>query len=92
MPHDAPDLHALLSQLAQQDDNRLVVRWTDEQRIQPNAQGGFTIGRVARATLTARVADKLTQLTVEGMSLAELQQILRGYDVDPLFRADNITR
>ncbi len=85
-------LHTFLTRVAAQDDPRVVVRWTDESRIMPNPEGGFTVGRFARVVLTARLDGKPEQLTVDGLSLVELQEAIRAHDVDPLYRPDHITR
>lgn len=85
-------LEALLDELDQAGVERLVVRWIDETRPIPEDESGYTVGRVTRATLTARKDDGVVQKTVEGIGYEELRQTVARYPFETLFRSDNLTR
>jgi hypothetical protein len=90
-----PDLQPLrdfLTAVEAQEDPRVLIRWTDESRIQPDAAGGYTVCRVMRATLTAKIDGAAAQHTADGVSLLDLQAIVREHDIDPLYRPDNVSR
>jgi hypothetical protein len=71
---------------------RLIVRWTDETRAVPEDESGYTVKRVARATLTARLGGEVVQETFQDVGYEELRDVVAMYPFETLYRSDNVTR
>lgn len=71
---------------------RLVVRWTDETRIAPHGESGYTVAPTAYAILTAKIDGQAVQQRVDAISLDTIKRVMRAYPIQVLYRADNLTR
>lgn len=91
-------VRAFLDELDAHETEQIVVRWVDETRpfAAPEEgrddQSGYTVGRVARATFTAKRGDELVQQTFEDVGYDELKKLVAQYPFETLYRSDNVTR
>jgi hypothetical protein len=85
-------LEDFLEELLDEGAERLVVRWVDETRPVPEDESGFTVKRVIRATLTARMGDEVVQRDFDDIAYKELRQTVAMYPFQTLYRSDNLTR
>ena len=92
MSDELERLKDFLDELDELGTDRLVVRWTDETRPVAEEDSGYTVGRVARATLTARRGDEVVQESFEEVGYDELRKMVDLYPFQTLYRSDNVTR
>lgn len=85
-------VRTLLDKLEETGAERLIVRWTDETRAVPEDESGYTVKRVAEATLTAKLGDEVVQETFEDVGYDELRDMVAMYPFQTLYRSDNVTR
>ncbi|MFW5966829.1 MAG: hypothetical protein ACOCV2_04885 [Persicimonas sp.] len=71
---------------------KVVVRWVDETRPVEHDESGYTVRRVARATLTAAIDEEVERETFEEIAYEELRELLARYPFETMFRSDNVTR
>lgn len=87
-----------LDELDAHETEQLVVRWVDETRPMAASDGGrdeqsgYTVGRVARVTFTAKRGDEVVQETFEDVGYDELKKLVAQYPFETLYRSDNVTR
>ncbi len=90
MPQRA-ELAKLLDRVAESDRPRAVVRWVDEQRPLPEAEGGITIRRVTEIIVTTSIDGQAVRETFEvDRETAAAEIAARGIEV--LWRNDNFGR
>jgi hypothetical protein len=92
MSEPIDDVKELLDRLDAAGAKRLIVRWTDETRAVPEHESGYTVKRVAEATLTAKLGEDVVQETFEDVGYDELRDVVAMYPFETLYRSDNVTR